>query len=136
MTNAEKLDFIKQNLAPPQTQMNTQRAADSHKFDPRPVFANKAVNALFPTRGADDFSDGRSNGATDGDDDTTEHSNLGMAHDLISCEISGESGPGCGHNGVDHVQAAISCLQNYSREQAMRDKNRADAGRQHSVRFV
>ena len=97
------------------------------------MFSNVGVNVQYPAR--DDFSDDRSNGATDGDDDTSEHSNLGMAHDLISCEISGESGPGCGHN-CDHIQRATECLQNYARDQAMRDRNRDDAGRmQHSVRF-
>ena len=39
------------------------------QFDPRPVFANASVHALFPDAGRDDFSDDRSNGATDGDDD-------------------------------------------------------------------
>jgi hypothetical protein len=102
-------------------------------FDPR-RFGPVAVHALFPDAGRDDFSDGRSNGATDGDDDTTEHSNLGMACDLLNCEISGESGPGCGHN-CDHIARATECLQNYAKDQAMRDKNRADAGH-HSVRFA
>ena len=92
-----------------------------------------AVHKLFPDAGRDDFSDDRSNVA---DDDTTEHSNLGMAADLINCEISGESGPGCGHNGVDHVARAIDCLTNYARDDAVRKKNLADAGRMHSIRFV
>jgi hypothetical protein len=102
-------------------------------FDPRfghPV----SVHKLFPNAGRDDnFSDDRSNSPRD--DDATEHSNLGMAADLINCEISGESGPGCGHN-CDHVARATECLQNYSRDQAMRDKNRADAGNAHQVRFA
>lgn len=105
------------------------------QFDPRPVFANASVNALFPDAGRDDVSDDRSNSPR-ADDDTTEHSNLGMAADLINCEISGESGPGCGHNGVDHVARAIDCLTNYARDDAMRKRNLADAGRAHSVRFA
>ncbi len=69
-------------------------------------------------------------------DDTSEHSNLGMACDLINCEISGESGPGCGHN-CDHVARATECLQNYARDEAMRNKHRDDAGQpQVSVRFA
>ena len=135
MTTAEKLTFIKQNL-PLAAQVNTQCAAHSSTFDPRPTFRNASINVLFPAAPRDDFSDDRSNSAADGDDDTTEHSNLGMAHDLISCEISGEAGPGCGHNGVDHIQRAIDCLTNYARDEAMRDRNRADAARAHTVRFA
>ena len=91
-----------------------------------------SVHKLFPDAGRDDFSDDRSNAA---DDDTSEHSNLGMAADLINCDISGESGPGCGHNNCDHVARATECLQNYARDEAMRKKNRDEAG-QHSVRFA
>lgn len=134
MTAQEKIDFIKKNL-PVAAQVNPQRAAYSGKFDPRPVFTNASVNALFADARTD-FSDGRSNGATDGDDDTSEHSNLGMAADLINCEISGESGPGCGHNGVDHVGRAIDCLTNYAKEEAARKQRLASVGQQHSVRFA
>ena len=133
MTTQQKIDYLKAN---PVTVTNVQRVPHLNgKFDPRPVFTNTAVHALFPDAGRDDFSDDRSNSPRDDFDEPNEHSNLGMAADLINCEISGESGPGCGHNGVDHVARAIDCLQNYSRDQAMRDKHRADAG-QHSVRFA
>jgi hypothetical protein len=128
MTAQEKIDFIKKHLAPPYT-LNTQSATHSNKFDPRPTFANKAVHALFPSR--DDFSDDSAD-----DDDTSEHSNLGMAADLINCEISGDSGPGCGHN-CDHVQRATECLQNYARDEAMRKRNLDDASKTtHSIRFA
>jgi hypothetical protein len=132
MTDKEKVDFIKQNLMPPRTEVNAQCAAHSSTFDPRPTFRNASINVLFPAAPRDDFSDDRSNI----EDDATEHSNLGMAHDLLSCELAGESGPNCGHNGVDHIQASIDCLGNYQRDQAMRDRNRADAARMHSVRFA
>ena len=75
--------------------------------------------------------------ADDGTSDESEHSNLGMAADLINCEISGESGPGCGHHNCDHVARAIDYLQNYSKDQAMRDKHRDEAGRMSvGVRFA
>ena len=47
MTDQEKIAFLK-NLAAPHTQVNMQRVSNSGTFDPRPVFSNKAVNALFP----------------------------------------------------------------------------------------
>jgi hypothetical protein len=135
MTDKEKVDFIRKNL-PVAPQVNVQRVAHSGAFNPVPTFINRSINALFPDAGRSDFSDDRSNSPGDDFDEPNEHSNLGMAHDLLSCELAGESGPNCGHNGVDHIQASIDCLGNYQRDQAMRDRNRADAGRmQHSVRF-
>ena len=123
MANAEK---AKADRPQPRTPTKV-----SGQFDPR-QFGPVAVHALFPDAGREDFSDDRGNA---GDDDTSEHSNLGMAADLINCEISGESGPGCGHS-CDHVARATECLQNYARDEAMRKKNRDEAGKTHSVRFV
>lgn len=92
-----------------------------------------AIHKLFPDAGRDDFSDDSTYRDTD---DASEHSNLGMAADLINCEISGESGPGCGHH-CDHVARATECLQNYARDEAALNKHRDDAGRMAvSVRFA
>ena len=134
MSIAEKIAYLKAN---PVTVTNRTRLSDFNgKFDPRPVFTNKAVNAVFPDAGRDDFSDDRSNSPRDDFDEPNEHSNLGMAADLINCEISGESGPGCGHKG-DHVARAIDCLQNYARDETARKQHRDDAGRMAvSVRFA
>jgi hypothetical protein len=74
MTTAEKISFLKENLAPPHTLANLRRDVNMNgKFDPRPVFSNKAVNATFPSRDADDegYSDGTADGIPADDDDST-----------------------------------------------------------------
>jgi hypothetical protein len=130
MTTAEKISVLR-NLAPPHTRVNAQSAAHSSTFDPRATFSNKSINVVYPSR--DDFSDDRVN--TD-DDAEAGSSSLGVAHDLIGCVLAGEDGTqSCVHEG-DHVALAKECLERYSRDEAMRKQHRADAGRQHSVRFV
>ena len=138
-TVQEKIDSIKKQLAARGEQVNSARVShlNGTQFNPKPMFTNTAVHALFPDAGRDDFSDDRSNSPRDDfDDEPNEHSNLGMAADLINCEISGESGPGCGHNGVDHVARAIDCLQNYHREDMNRRANLDDAKTGRMVRFA
>ena len=131
MTDKEKISLLK-NLAPPHTQVNTQRATNSGTFDPRPMFSNKAVNALFPSR--DDFSDDRSNAA---DDDDTGSTSLGVAADLLNCRLAGEEGTSsCVHEGGDHVDMARQCLERYAKEEAARKQRLASVGQQHSVRFA
>jgi hypothetical protein len=138
MTVQEKVDYIKKQLAvrASHTEANHSRVNNSNStFNPQPTFMNKAVHALFPDAGRSDFSDDRSNSPRDDFDEPNEHSNLGMAADLINCEISGESGPGCGHN-CDHVARATECLQNYARDEAMRARNLDAARTGDMVRFV
>lgn len=115
--------------------MSRETAFNLEQFTPGAIAAMKANPAamkaihaathggkLFPSRPGSESAD------ADDDSDTSEHSDLGMAADLINCEVSGESGPGCGHN-CDHVARATECLQNYSRDEAMRKRNRDDAGK-------
>lgn len=119
MTTQEKIDYLKKT---PVTVTNTTRVSHG-KYDPRPVFTNKAVNALFPSRGADDFSDDRTSA-----DDETGSTSLGVAHDLIGCVIAGEDGTqSCVHEG-DHIALAKQCLENYSREEAARKQRRESVG--------
>jgi hypothetical protein len=133
MTTQEKIDYLK-TLAAPHTQANVNRALHLNgKFDPRPVFFNASVNALFPSRGADDFSDDRSNGAAD---DETGSTSLGVAHDLIGCVLAGEDGTqSCVHEG-DHIALAKQCLENYSRDEAARKQHRDMAEKSTMVRFA
>ena len=133
MTTQEKIDYLKKN---PVTVTNVVRVSHfDGKFDPRPVFTNKAIHAHYPDSGRDDFSDDRSNSPRDDFDEPNEHSDLGMACDLLNCEISGDSGPGCGHD-CDHVARATECLQNYARDEAMRNKHRDMAEKSTMVRFA
>lgn len=105
----------------------------SGQFDPR-QFGPVSVHSLFPDAGRGDFSDDRSNAADDGE--TSDSHRVGYASDLLNCEVSGESGPGCVHGDVDHVARAIDCLTNFAKDDAMRKKHLADAGRAHTVRFA
>lgn len=131
MTTAEKIAYLKQNR--PVAVTDYSRGSDA-PFNPRPTFINTAVNALFPSRVANDFSDDRVN--TDADGETSESHRVGYASDLLNCAVSGEAGPGCSHGDIDHVQRAVDCLQGHMADEAQRKKNLADAGRMHSVRFT
>jgi hypothetical protein len=94
-------------------------------FNPR-LFGPVAVHALFPSRGADDFSDDRSNAD---DDDDIGSASLGVAADLLNCRIAGHEGTSeCVHKGGDHVDLARQCLERYSREEAARKQRRASVG--------
>ena len=85
--------------------MSRETAFNLEQFTPGAIAAMKANPAamkaihaathggkLFPSLPGSESAD------ADDDSDTSEHSDLGMAADLINCEVSGESGPGCGHN--------------------------------------
>ena len=65
-------------------------------------------------------------------------SSLGVAHDLLGCVLAGEDNTSeCNHSGVDHIDMARQCLENYAKEESARKQRRAAVGQPVvGVRFV